>query len=480
MSWRRIKTPTTGRTRSADASAAQQTPSVNPQAGLPDPAGGPSTSHRQRKPGRLALAGVVRRVAGARRDDQRPSRPGSPRRKSGPALRDLLDEALAGVAARPTRLVLTTLGTVLGVAALVGTVGLGQTAAGQITQLFDLAAATRVVVSPDSNGQDEAAAELPWDAPQRIVRLNGVDAAGTVSNVDVGDDTVHSVAGLDGQKDGLNLQVMAASGGLFDAVRSVLKTGRFFDAGHDARGDKVVVLGKNAAKRLGINRVDSQPAVFIGDQAYTVIGILDSVSGKAELLDSVIMPNGTAKAEYKLKAPETVEIRTSVGAAQLIAKQAPVAIDPNNPSSLKVDAPPKQGGVRKGVESNLNALFLLLGAVALLVGGLGIANVTLLSVLERVSEIGLRRALGAARRHVAGQFLVESVIVGFLGGLLGTAVGVLLTVGVSFARDWTPILDNKLTFGAPFLGAVIGLIAGTYPAWKASAIQPITALRGSA
>jgi putative ABC transport system permease protein len=156
-----------------------------------------------------------------------------------------------------------------------------------------------------------------------------------------------------------------------------------------------------------------------------------------------------------------------------------VAIDPNNPSALKVDAPPVQGAVRKGVQSDLNALFLLLGAVALLVGGLGIANVTLLSVLERVSEIGLRRALGAARRHVAGQFLVESVIVGFLGGILGTAVGVLLTVGVSFARHWTPLLDTRLAVGAPLLGAMIGLIAGTYPAWKASAIEPITALRGT-
>lgn len=438
-----------------------------PQAGLPDPAGGPSTTRRRRS-GRLALAGVVRGIAGPRRK----------RLTAGPALRDLLDEALAGVAARPTRLILTTLGTVLGIAALVGTVGLGQTAAGQITQRFDLAAATRVVVAPDSNGQEgEAATELPWDAPERLARLNGVEAAGTVSQVEIGDDDlVRSVAGLG--TDGYKLQVMAASGGLFDAVRSVLKTGRFFDAGHDTRADKVVVLGKNAAKRLGINRVDSQPAVFIGDQAYTVIGILDSVSGKAELLDSVIMPNGTAKTAYDLKSPDSVEIRTSVGAAQLIAKQAPVAIDPNNPSALKVDAPPQQGGVRKGVESDLNALFLLLGAVALLVGGLGIANVTLLSVLERVSEIGLRRALGAARRHVAGQFLVESVIVGFLGGLLGTAVGVILTVGVSWMRDWTPILDNKLTFGAPLLGALIGLIAGTYPAWQASAIQPISALRG--
>ncbi|WP_132189886.1 MULTISPECIES: ABC transporter permease [Kribbella] len=399
----------------------------------------------------------------------------------GPAVRDLLDEALAGVAARPTRLILTTLGTVLGIAALVGTVGLGQTAAGQITQRFDLAAATRVVVQPDDKGgqEGEAATQLPWDAPERIARLNGVDAAGTVSQLEVGDDLVRSVAGLDGQKEGHALQVMAGSPGLFDAVRGGLKTGRFFDAGHDNRGDRVVVLGKNAAERLGINRIDSQPAIFLGDQAYTVIGILDSVSGRAELLDAVIMPNGAAKLAYDLEAPDAVEIRTAVGAAQLIAGQAPVAIDPNNPSALKVDAPPKQGGVRTGVESDLNALFLLLGAVALLVGGLGIANVTLLSVLERVSEIGLRRALGAARRHVAAQFLVESVIVGFLGGLLGTAVGVLLTVGVSWFRDWTPILDSRLSLGAPLLGAVIGLIAGTYPAWKASAIQPITALRGT-
>ena len=429
---------------------------------------------------RLALAGVVRRAAGSRGGGGRRGRRDR-RRAGGPAVRDLLDEALAGVAARPTRLILTTLGTVLGIAALVATVGLGQTASGQITQRFDLAAATRVVVSPDSQGgqDDQAATQLPWDAPNRISRLNGVDAAGTVSAVNVGDDLVRSVAGLDTQKDGHALSVLAASPGLFDAVRGKLRTGRCFDAGHDARADHVVVLGKNAADRLGINRVDSQPAVFIGEQAYTVIGILDEVSGRADLLDSVIMPNGTAKAEYELEAPESLEIRTQVGAAQLIAKQAPVAIDPNNPSTLKVDAPPAQGGVRKGVQNDLNALFLLLGAVALLVGGLGIANVTLLSVLERVSEIGLRRALGAARRHVAVQFLVESVLVGFLGGLLGTAVGVLLTVGVSWSKDWTPILSSSLSFGSPFLGAFIGLVAGTYPAWKASAIQPITALRGT-
>ncbi|MFC9694396.1 ABC transporter permease [Kribbella sp. NPDC056951] len=454
---------------------------MTPPAGPPDyPTGGPSTPGRPRRRGRprIALARLIGRAAPAR-PHLDSTVPGSARR-SRPAVRDVLDEALAGVAARPTRLILTTLGTVLGVAALVGTVGLGQTAAGQISQKFDLAQATRVVVAPDENqGQEgEAATELPWDAPERLGRLNGVDAVGTVATLDVGDDLVSSVAGLNGGE-GKALTVMSGSAGLFDAIRAVLKTGRFFDAGHDQRGDKVVVLGKHAAERLGINRVDSSPAIFIGDQAYTVIGILDSVSGRAELNDAVIMPNGTAKTAYKLKSPDAIEIRTAVGAAQLIAGQAPKAIQPNDPSKLKVDSPPKQGAVRKGVESDLNALFLLLGAVALLVGGLGIANVTLLSVLERIGEIGLRRALGAARRHIAAQFLVESVIVGLLGGLLGTAVGVLLTVGVSFAKDWTPILDNKLAFGSPLLGAVIGLIAGTYPAWKASAIQPITALRGA-
>ncbi len=404
-------------------------------------------------------------------------------RASRPAVRDLLDEALAGVAARPTRLVLTTLGTVLGIAALVGTLGLGQTASGQITQRFDLAAVTRVAVQPgerDAGEETQAVTQLPWDAPARVRRLNGVEAAGTFSRLDVGDDLVRSVAVVDPRgDDAFQLAVIAASSGLFDAVRGELRTGRYFDDGHDRRGDRVVVLGKNAAARLGINRIDAQPAVFLGDQPYTVIGILDSVANRAELLDAVIMPNGAARTAYDLQSPAELEIRTAVGAAQLIARQAPVAIDPNEPTALQVDAPPAPGQVRRDVEADVNALFLLLGGVALLVGGLGIANVTLLSVLERISEIGLRRALGAARRHIAAQFLVESVVVGFLGGLLGTTAGVLLTVSVSAARDWTPLLDIRLVVMAPLLGAVIGLAAGTYPAWKASAIEPIDALRGS-
>lgn len=399
------------------------------------------------------------------------------RRAARPRRGDLLAEAIAGVTARPSRLVLTTIGTMLGIAALVGTVALGQTAASQVTDRFDRAAATRVVVEPGTVA-DRAAAELPWDGPDRLRRLNGVDAAGSLSELDVGEDTVRGSPKGVGEEAQQQLPVYATSGGLFETIGAELATGRFFDVGHSERSDRVVVLGENAAELLGINRVNAQPAVFIGDQAYTVIGIIDEVSARSVLLDSVIMPNGTARVQYDLKSPETLEVRTDLGAAQLIGRQAATAVNPNDPSALSVDTPPVISSVRSGVQNDVNALFLALGGVALLVGGLGIANITLLSVLERTAEIGLRRALGAARRHIAYQFLAESVLVGLLGGLLGTTAGVLLTVGVSAAQEWTPLLDPRLALGAPLLGAAVGLIAGVYPALKAASLEPIRALRG--
>ena len=404
------------------------------------------------------------------------TRPRSPGPRMRP--RDLAGEAIAGLLARPARVALTVLGTVIGVGALVATLGLSKTAGNQIVGHFDALSATDIVVSPSARAGGAGAAVLPWDAQARLLRLNGVAAAGTLSDVDVRGALVRSVPVNDPLAAGaIQLPMKAASPGLFRAVRAQLSTGRLFDAGHSQRADRVLVLGPNAARRLGIARVDQQPAIFVGDRLYAVIGLLAGVRRQASLLGAAIMPEGTARREFGLRAPAFAQVETRIGAVDLIARQAPVALSPSDPGLLKVAAPPDPRQLRGAVKNDLNALFLLLGGVSLLVGAIGIANVTLVSVLERVGEIGLRRALGAGRRHIAAQFLLESTAMGLAGGLIGASLGTLVIVGVSATKTWTPVLDPWVPLGAPLLGALIGLASGTYPSMRAASLEPVEALR---
>jgi ABC-type antimicrobial peptide transport system permease subunit len=237
------------------------------------------------------------------------------------------------------------------------------------------------------------------------------------------------------------------------------------------------VVGANVAEQLHVTRIDDQPAIFLGDRLYTVIGVISDVARQSSLLGSIVIPEGTAGRDFGLGAPGSVQIETRIGAASLIAGQVPLALSPTDPTLLKVTAPPEPRRVRAGVQNDLNALFLLLGAVSLLIGAVGIANVTLVSVLERVGEIGLRRSLGAARRHIAGQFLLESTTLGLLGGILGAALGTLVVVGVAASRTWTPVLEPWVPLGAPLLGGTIGLLSGIYPSARAAAMEPVEALR---
>jgi putative ABC transport system permease protein len=403
------------------------------------------------------------------------------RRPARLARRDLVDEALAGVLARPGRLVLTAVGAALGLAAVVATLGLAQTASNQVARQFDAIAATQVSVTPQTTigvaGEEQELAPMPWDAEARVLRLAGVVAAGTITPV-TDPPPVSSVPVVDPSGEtSLRLPIVATSPGLFEAVRAEVGAGRTFDQGHDDRGDAVVVLGANAAARLHINRVDRAPAVFIGARSFSVIGIVDDVVRHGELLDAVIVPQRTAANLFALAAPAEVQIRTAPGAAGLVGHQAPIALAPGAPDTMSASVPPSAGALRDKVRSEVNALFLVLGGVALLAGAVGIANVTLLSVLERIGEIGLRRALGATRRDVAAQFLLESSVVGFLGGLLGACAGVVVTLVVSRVRGWTPVLDLRFAVAAPGAGVMIGVVAGAFPAWRASAIEPISALR---
>jgi putative ABC transport system permease protein len=400
---------------------------------------------------------------------------------SGMSVRDLVNEALAGLFARPGRTVLTVLGTVVGLAALVATLGLSRTAGNQIVGRFDELAATEIQVKTKlPQGTPIPPGALPWDAPSRLWRLAWVAAAGNLSTVNVGDALVSTSPIHDPQgRTEFKLTVLAASPGLFDAARATLGSGRTFDEGHSLRADRVAVLGPNAARQLGISAVDDLPALRIGDQLYLVTGILAGTARQADLLGAVIIPEGTARQEYRLASPELVEIETDIGATTLIANQVRDALRPDDPNTLRVAFPPEPKRVREAVKSDLDVLFLLLGGVSLLVGALGIANVTLVSVMERTGEIGLRRALGATRRHIAQQFLVESGAMGLVGGVVGASLGTLVIVAVSAHNTWTPVLDPLVPLAAPVVGALVGLISGTYPALRAAYLEPVDALRSA-
>lgn len=399
--------------------------------------------------------------------------------RSGITIRDLLNEALAGMFARPVRMMLTVLGVVIGLTALVATIGLTRTAGNRIISQFDQLAATELFVSakPGRTGIIDAKA-IPWDAPTRLRRLNGVLAAGTMSEIDIGDMLVTSSPVTDPLKQtAFKLSVHAASPGLFRAVRADLRTGRVPDLGHSNRADRVAVLGPDAARRLGVLGLGQLPAISIGDHLYLVVGILRDVGRKPELLGSVIIPEGTARQDFGLVGPGTVVIETQIGAAYLIADQARSALRPDDPRILKIEVPLEPKRLRDEVQSDVNVMLLLLGGLSLVVGAIGIANITLVSVMERTGEIGLRRAIGATRAHIAAQFLFESAAMGVIGGILGASLGVMIVVAVSAYQLWTPVLDPAAALLAPLIGGAIGLLSGAYPAMRAARLEPVEALR---
>lgn len=402
-------------------------------------------------------------------------------RASGIGARDLLREAVAGLVQRPARAALTMLGTLLGVGAFVAVLGLTTTAAGQVGRDFSALAATTVTVADTGGGDPEdTRMSFPADARQRVRRLNGVVDAGVWFTPTIRPrPVVSSVPPRGGEAPRNGLSVAAVDPGVLALTGARVVRGRVWDGFAQSRAEPVAVLGADAARALHIGRLDDQPAVFVDDRAYPVVGILADFARLPELSAAVLIPSSTALAAYGPPADSRARmlIQTRLGAARLIAGQAARALRPDAPALFTVAAPADPTALRGTVTARFTSLFLTLAGISLAVGAVGIANTTLVSVLERTAEIGLRRALGARPRHIAAQFLAESVTTGALGGLVGTTLGVAVTVGTAAARQWTPVLEPWTVLAAPLLGAAVGALAGLYPALRAARIAPASALR---
>lgn len=394
-------------------------------------------------------------------------------------LRDLLDEAYAGVLTRPARSILTALGTVLGVATVVAILGLTTTTSAQVSAQFSVLRATEVTVNDgrDSTLTPDPAPVFQTNAEDQARRLNGVTAAGTSWLIS---QSTKVTSALNAGAPSADVDLHAASAGLGRAVDAIMASGRWWDSYAESDALPVAVIGEAIAQRLNITDLTRRPAVFIDGEGFTVIGILRSSRRLPALALSVTVPRATALLRWPVPVGqdgESMLVTTRVGAAGQVAHELPLALRPDAPELLSVIPPPDPQHLARAVGDQLRSLLLLLSGICLLVGAVGIANTTLVAVMERTPEIGLRRAIGARRRHVAAQFLAESGILGFLGGLIGTTVGIGTVVLVSLARHWTAVIPQGVVVAAPAAGLAIGLIAGLYPAMRAARIEPVEALR---
>lgn len=389
---------------------------------------------------------------------------------------DTITEAFTAVTQRPSRTLLTALGTILGVGAFVTTTGLAATASAQVSESFDALNATEVRIQ---DARPDGTNPYPADIEARLEHLNGINHAGL--SYPVPNTNNLQPRATPTRPQGANTQpipILAATPGALLAARPTISNGVLYNRFHLDRAEPVAVLGRVAADQLGITRTDNQPAVFIDNTAYTITGIITDTRRNPDLLLSVIIPTTTEQLFIGTDSPVAeVLIDTQPGAAALAGHQAPLALRPQEPDRLTALVPPDPATLRNNVESDVTSLYYALAALSLVVGTIAIANATLLNTIERRSEIGLRRALGAKRTHITRQIILEAATTGTIAGIAGTALAIIIVGAVSTARGWTTTLDPLIITSAPLIGLTTGALAGTLPAARASKTPPAVTLR---
>jgi putative ABC transport system permease protein len=407
-------------------------------------------------------------------------------------VRDAAAEAVAGIVQRPGRAGLTMLGTVLGVGAFVAVLGLTATGAGQISRQFTVLEDTTVTVADNGLANNVAppgtnpAIGFPADADAIADHINGVSAAGVWWPVALPEGTNFSASLALSGTASQTVNLVAASPGAVRAMVPAMVAGTPLSNYENDTAQHVAMLNTTTAATLGISaaRLPSHPAVFVNGIAYTVVGIYSSAQRVVSGDSGMLIPEKTALADYGNPEPgigtyeeAQMVIATRTGAAQEVAREIAAAELPTDPHRLVVTPPQSPLKLQGEVNGDLAGLFLILALISLLIGAVGIANTTLVAVLERTGEIGVRRAVGARPRHIAAQFLAESMALGTLGGLIGTCIGVGIVVIFAATKNWTAVLNPAYTLPAPLIGTVVGLLAGAYPALRAARTSPLEALR---
>ena len=395
---------------------------------------------------------------------------GDPTRRRLP-LSDLTRLSTVGLHTRKLRAGLSALGIAIGVAAIVAVLGLSSSSqAGLLNEISQLGTNLLTV----SNGQSVtgAPAELPITAPAMIGRIPGVLQVQTTGTV-IGANAYRNpfIPSIDTNA----LTVQAASLGLLQAVATSVAQGHYLNAA--TAQEPVAVLGAAAAQRLGIDRIYPGERIWVGGRWFYVAGTLKPAVLASAIDSSVLVGYPAAERYLGLDGhPATVYLRAQNDRVNAVDTLLAATANPENPSEVDVSQPSSALVAQADAKSALNGLFLGLGAVALLVGAVGVANIMIISVLERRSEIGLRRALGATKGHIRIQFLSEAVFLGLLGGVVGVALGVASTSVYAHTEGWATVVPPEAWLGGFAASLTIGAVAGLLPALRAARMSPTQAL----
>ena len=386
--------------------------------------------------------------------------------------RDLALLAGFGIRSRRLRAALAALGVAVGVGSMVAVLALtASSQAALVAQIQDLG--TNLLTVQQGSGITGPERELPSTAALSIERVDGVQA-------------VSSTALLNGlhvlRTDRVPaywtgaLEVRAADLSLASTLQGHFIAGQFLSAA-TARY-RVVVLGYQAASALGIANLDAPTKVFIGGQWFDVAGILDPLPLAPEVDRDAIIGLATAADLFGYDGhPTRLYVRSLPDRVDAVSQLLSRTVDPSRPDQVAVSRPSDALTAQLAVSSSATLLYLGLGAIALFVGGVGVANVMFVSVIERRPEIGLRRALGATQSHIATQFLSESVLLALLGGAVGAAGGAAVTAAWSTYHGWTVVVPIEVVGAGLLAATVVGGIAGLYPALRAAKLPPVAALR---